>query len=200
MQRPLTFEQFQTQQCRTVPCRECGTINHRRPSRLCHECLQPYHLIKCANLTKKVSSEIRRWKCRTCRYGNNNAGEEAPIALHDDDIVNQLPDLVGSWKRKIKVLTKIPKGARVAAAEAYCALLDQITENNNVTSWARLFGFGYSALKCPPKAPPKDAHQPSLTTIVRNQVNSYMAAPILPSSDETKNNTTGYRDVPLGSE
>ena len=191
MQRPLTFEQFQTERCRTVPCHQCNEINHRRPSRLCHACLQPYHL-RCGKLTKKVSSEIPHWKCATCRNGNNNAGDQN--VPPNDDIIGELPNLIGTWKQNIRVLLKVPKGARVAAAEAYCTLVDQVTEVNSIFSWARLFGFAFSALRRPSKAPSGEANQPSLTTIVRNQINHYMAAPILPPSDDANNNSAGRHD------
>ena len=98
------------------------------------------------------------------------------------------------------MLPRVPKGARVAVAEGYCTILDQVIETNSTFSWARLFGFAYSALKRPPKAPSVEAHQPSLATVVRNQVNRYVSAPILPSQDDTNNNPMGSgskAEVPL---
>ena len=124
-----------------------------------------------------------------------------PNVPNHDDLIDHLPSMLGSWKSNIRVLPRIPKGARVAAAEAYCALVDQVNESNSIYSWARLFGFSFSALRCPPKASPSESNQPSLTTIVRNQINTYIGAPTLPSTEDANNNGTSNRmdrkEVPL---
>ena len=195
MHGPITREEY----IRTVPCVVCNTINNRRRSRLCDSCYLPHHLT-CVNLTKKLSAELRRWLCLTCRNGNNNGEAHLPEVPDDEDIIDQLPHLVKAWKNNIRVLPRIPKGARVAAAEAFCTLVDQVTDLNSIFSWARLFGFAYSALRRPPKSSSTESNQPSLTSIVRRQINNYIAAPKLPAHEDVNNNTPGRSnrtEVPL---
>ena len=143
-QGPITYEGY----LRSVPCHRCNVINFRRPSRICDKCAMPYH-IKCVDLTKRLSRELRSWICATCRnHNNNNEGinaDDLPV-IDDEAIVAQLPQLIGNWKQHIKVLQRVPKGARVAAAESYCKLVDNVGEGNGLFAWARLFGFAYSAL------------------------------------------------------
>ena len=111
--------------------------------------------------------------------------------IQEDEIANQLPEMIGNWKAHIKVLQRVPKGARVAAAEAYCKLVDNVVDRNGIFTWAKLFGFAYVALRCPPKSPRTETNQKSLTSIVKNQINGYMATLSLPVT-QTENNEDNY--------
>ena len=91
---PLTSDAY----ARTVPCGTCNTINTRRPSRLCDGCVRPYH-ITCVGMTKRLSRELRRWVCPTCRNDANNndrgVGADDAQAIDEDEIAAQLPQLIG---------------------------------------------------------------------------------------------------------
>ena len=139
-------------------------------------------------MTKRLSRELRRWVCPTCRNDANNndrgVGADDAQAIDEDEIAAQLPQLIGKWKANIKVLQRVPKGARVNAAEAYCKLVDDVVEGNSIFAWGRLFGFAYSALRCPPRTSSDGSNQRSLTSIVRNQINDYMSHPSLPARQD----------------
>ena len=100
------------------------------------------------------------------------------------------------------MLARVPKGARVAVADALATLIEDVNTSNNIMSWARLFGFAYSALKCPPKTSQNDPNHTSLTTKIRSQTNTYMLTPVLPATSDGNSNraggTKGTLDSDLG--
>ena len=167
-----------------VPCTVCDVINTRKNSRLCDTCSLPYHLA-CAKLTKKLSKELVVWECRHCKlHRAGGADVHQTPALSDAELTQNLPVLLGQWKRHIRVLARIPRGARINAAEALCTLIENVVTNNTTLDWARLFGFSYSALRCP-KNRINDPHHVSLTTKIKEQINGYMSALSLPSVEDS---------------
>ena len=105
---------------------------------------------------------------------------------------------MGEWKSNIKVLSRVPKGARVAAADALATLMDEVTANNSITAWGRLLGFAFGALQCPAKTSVSSPNQPSLATKTRTQINDYMASqrlPVAPKPNEKSQKPT--TDSPL---
>ena len=159
-------------------------------SRLCHTCRRRHHL-KCVKLTGAVSEQLGRWTCPTCLRGGNNTD---PVNnLTDDELSARLHHLVANWKKNIRVLARVPKGARVQAAEALTKLLDDVSDNNNITSWARLFGFSFSALRNPTRTPQSGQAKTSLATKIRAQINSYMDGNSLPDTVVNSNHRQGPR-------
>ena len=181
-----TFQQYARIVIRSTPCRKCEEINTRRPSRLCDTCFLPYHL-GCGNLTRQLSKELLKWTCPTCRQGQVDVNENEPVALNEPELLDRVKSQMGTWKKNIKVLKRVPKGARVAAAEALSTLLENVNEKNDVCAWVRLFGFSYSALRCPSKSSSNEARRPSLATRVRHQINDYLRTLSLPSPDDNNN-------------
>ena len=110
-----------------------------------------------------------------------NRNQEIP----DANLEARLPQLLGEWKKHIRVLSRVPKGARVAAADGLATLMDEVVTRNNIAAWSRLIGFAFSALQCPSKASPSDSNQTSLTTKIRQQINDYMESFILPVATPT---------------
>ena len=159
-------------------------------SRLCHTCRRRPHL-KCVKLTGAVSEQLGRWTCPTCLRGGNNTD---PVNnLTDDELSARLHHLVANWKKNIRVLARVPKGARVQAAEALTKLLDDVSDNNNITSWARLFGFSFGALRNPTRTPQSGQAKTSLATKIRAQINSYMDGNSLPDTVVNSNHRQGPR-------
>ena len=58
----------------------------------------------------------------------------------------------------VKVVQRIPKGARHLAALKLAEILDRYTEENTAEAWAVLFNFAWLRLYQPP-APPKKLQQ-----------------------------------------
>ena len=173
-----------------APCAVCGEVRTRMRSRLCHTCRRRHHL-KCVKLKGAVSDQLSRWTCPTCLRGGNNTD---PVNnLTDDELSARLHHLVANWKKNIRVLARVPKGARVQAAEALTKLLDDVSDNNNITSWARLFGFSFGALRNPTRTPQSGQAKTSLATKIRAQINSYMDGNFLPDTVVNSNLRQGPR-------
>ena len=113
-----------------------------------------------------------------------------------------LPQLLAGWKTHLRVIARIPKGARIKAAEALSVLLNNVINSRTEHAWARLFGFAYGALK----QPMKDAHdvaQKSLSTRIKNQIVHYMDTDALPEverSDASANPRNSARMPPTHAE
>ena len=128
---------------RRVPCPICNTINNRLLTRECDTCKIPYHF-KCVTprLTRRLSNSLLVWSCPTCTgRGDLNQNHQIP----DIELEQKLPQLIGEWKTNIKVMSRVPKGARVAAAEALATLMDDVTANNST-----MRGLGSSGLPLVP--------------------------------------------------
>ena len=186
---PINYKEYLS----SVPCPKCETINTRPNQRLCDKCNLPYHL-RCVNLTQKASKALLTWTCRTCL---DEGGGDNPIIdpTIPENLARDLPEMIANWKRHTKVLARVPKGARVAAAEALDSLMQKVVTDNDVLSWSRLFGFAFDAFKCPSKEPaPGGSNQSSLATKVRAQINNYIQTTSLPPVTDP-NNISRRRDA-----
>ena len=96
-------------------------------------------------------------------------------------------------EKNIRILARVPNGASVQAAEALTKLLDDISDNNNIPSWARLFGFSFGALRNPTRTPQSGQAKTSLATKIRAQINSYMDGNSLPDTVVNSNHRQGPR-------
>ena len=120
-----------TIKCHHATCND--PTNARKKGRSCHTCKLPYHLA-CVGLKQKQSKELLIWNCRRCLDGNNNDGPAPAPYLPDDELATLLPQLVGNWKKNIRVLARVPKGARVAVADALATLIEDVNTSNNIMS------------------------------------------------------------------
>ena len=178
---PLTCDEY----IKSVPCAKCKVTNGRKQGRLCHKCDLPYHL-SCVKLKKKQSKQLFVWTCPTCQT-DDGAGTNIN-QVPDEELIIRLPQLVANWKKNIRVLPRVPKGARIAAVEALCTLLENVSTENSITSWSRLFGFAYGALKCPTTT--RDTlHKTSLSTKIKAQINQYMESNSIPCEIDNDNAT-----------
>lgn len=59
---------------------------------------------------------------------------------------------IGSYKRKIRLLNRIPKGARILAASKLTTIMNECVSNNDAVSWENLLLFSYKALHAPDKS------------------------------------------------
>lgn len=72
---------------------------------------------------------------------------------------------IGILKRRVKVLKRIPKGARMTAALKLSSLLDDCL-SNSLVAWISLFCFSFNALCVPEKSS-------NLTQSVKNNISTY---------------------------
>ena len=86
-----------------------------------------------------------------------NATESMPDIPEDDtDLALHLARL----RQTRRVIRRIPKGARIPAADAMTALIDKAVEQNTELSWARLLLFPFLALCVPVRETTKELKTP----------------------------------------
>lgn len=79
------------------------------------------------------------------------------------DLEKFVKDLT-KFRQTIRVLKRMPKGARVPAAKKLTELIDSCSINDDVQSWMQLLSFSYIALQVPKRSSKKN----KLAVIVRN--------------------------------
>lgn len=88
---------------------------------------------------------------------------------NDSEItIESAVDKLAFMKKNIKVLKRIPKGARVVAAYNLPKIIDKCVQNNDVKSWCDLLFFSYAAFRIPDKK----LKSSSLGRIVKNKINN----------------------------
>ena len=151
-------------------CPKCREVNQRKRLVQCGECTLWFHL-SCVGLTQAQAVAINVWNCHNC------LGQDAaqPDAAAQPPGPEDLALYVARLKSSVRILARVPKGARIAVGEAYTTLLHQARVEPTPYTWARLLAFPFAALATPAKTI-KDPTQPSLATKVKQQVGEYMAA------------------------
>lgn len=87
------------------------------------------------------------------------------IATQSDPIserLNQLP----RYRKNIKVLKHIPKGARCLAATKLSQIMDRCVQSNDSEDWYNLLTYSYTSLR----VPSSDNHKESLTSKVKKNI------------------------------
>ena len=80
--------------------------------------------------------------------------------------------------RRVRTLRHIPKGARVQAASTLANIVEAcVSERSSFVPWRKLFLFASTALAVP--NPPASQKEVSLTTSVKNQLQSFVVQPII---------------------
>jgi len=70
-------------------------------------------------------------------------------------------------KMHSKTLKRIPKGARISAAEALSSCINDCLVSDSIVLWSRILAFSYKSLNIPKKV----ANGPSLTSSVKQNIN-----------------------------
>ncbi|KAI5728591.1 hypothetical protein M8J77_018338 [Diaphorina citri] len=83
-------------------------------------------------------------------------------------------------KSNVKILKRIPKGARNLAASKLSHVINAVVEKNDQSSWENLFLFSYSAFQVPPTNKSR-----SLTSIVKENIST---SPIPVVSENARKN------------
>jgi hypothetical protein len=77
-------------------------------------------------------------------------------------------------KKNVSVVKRIPRGARISVAAHLSQLIDNCTEQNNITDWHKLFLFPYNILHVE-----EDGSKVSLTQKIKNNCTNYPGPPQL---------------------
>ena len=101
--------------------------------------------MRCNNLTKKQADQIPRYECGTCR-GVADPNRAPAVAENQTPNDFNLLHHLRSCKANLSIISNIPKGARITAANALSDLIDKVVESNTSSSWAKLLCFAYHGL------------------------------------------------------
>ena len=92
-----------------------------------------------------------------------------------------------------KIPLKIPKGARIPAADALSQTIDTALESNQPADWMRLQLFAVLGLGIP--STDSREHKSSLATIVKNNIGDFLEnlPQILAATDNNKSNHRNHQ-------
>lgn len=95
---------------------------------------------------------------------NNNPSDKDPHAI--DDCFEDFVLLLARCKSNVKVLKRVPRGARISAANKLSTCIEECLANPFLTkNWKNLLTFAYTSLKVPDKI-----KNTSLATLVKRNV------------------------------
>ena len=153
-------------------CRVCGMIKDARARLIyCVWCKRPNHRT-CVNISGDQAKLITRFACPECRNDSPPTpvlGISASQTTQDFDLLQHLQHC----KANLSVISKIPKGARITAANALIDLINNAIEFNTPLGWSKLLCFTYHGLQTPPKEKP-NSKGPSLVTKIKNQISVFV--------------------------
>ncbi len=126
--------------------------------------------MRISNVVKTSGTETK-YTCKLCPNGDqksfatkkglriHSALKHRGIPLNDSKINEDSSEekdqlkYIGTYKRKFRLLHRIPKGARILAASMLTSILnDCISNNDDETAWENLLLFSYKALHAPEKS------------------------------------------------
>ena len=152
-------------------CRKCGEIRPRKILIECTQCTYRYHKT-CVKVLKKQAEKFAKFICKPCR-DINGPNNDPPNAENPTSANFDLLLYLQTCKSNVSMLGNIPKGARVAAAEALIELIDNVIQSNTPLSWSKLLCFPYHGLQKPKKEKPTP-NSPSLVTKIKNNISVFM--------------------------
>ena len=151
-------------------CLKCGITNTRRPTIPCTLCMGKYH-ITCVNVKRVEARALTNYSCPTCRNATasnsepGNDGQQTPAGF-------DLPKYLKTCRSNVSIINHIPRGARIAAAEALNDLINEVIRSNTPRSWAKLLCFAYHSFQKPKKEKPSP-NSPSLVSKIKHQISTF---------------------------
>ena len=178
-------------------CKGCRCAKSKQPCTSCYPCY----------LSKNKCSNVIHWpnvSNNTPLAASLNNSSVATIPQVDDSIsANVRPNISCDDSTiiddfinfaKIPVLNRVPKGARNQAAAALSAAILSACDSTSPTDWQKLFRFSPICLRKPKRG---GKRQPSLTSSVLKNINSYLNDPLVPleTSDREPRHTAEGEDA-----
>ena len=157
-------------------CPRCGDINKKKRRIECSICNREWHLT-CVRLKRNQADALSCWWCPTCvKHGNSQSQlNETARAKPSPDARNDAADLtmnLTNLRKSKKVVSRIPKGARIQAADALTTLLETAMRETSQATWTKLLAFPLVALAVPPRS--ETCPSDSLTSMIKSQIRQYM--------------------------
>ena len=162
-------------------CPVCGVINPNKTLIECTHCCKRYH-ITCVNNRKSQLKQFTRCSCRSCR-NVSNPNHDTPNTDNQTIPEFDILQYLRTCKSNVSLLGNIPRGARIAAAEAFNELNIDVIQTNSPLSWSKLLCFTHHGLQKPKKEKPTSA-SPSLVTKIKHQVSTLRSFNFPPSKKQ----------------
>ena len=147
----------------------------------CGVCSRYWHMT-CVRLNKAQANALSRWWCPDCvkissqialsaeSFSSQSLNTPATQQLEPDvaDTPADLGLILAGLRRSRPVVRRIPKGARIAAADALASLLEKAVASRESEPWSKLMRFPYEALSAR-----VGTAKGSLTTKIKQQIATY---------------------------
>ena len=120
----------------------------------CTVCRPGWFHVSCLRMTGATAETLKasnNWRCgRTC-----SASGDIPLVNASQQAQEENPQgpsrmMVEPHYPGVKIVQRIPKGARHLAATKLTEVLDRCTEENTTGAWSELFNFAWCRIYQPP--------------------------------------------------
>ena len=197
-------------------CPSCGKTGIRKRYMQCAVCSRHWHM-SCVHLSRGQADALSRWWCPDCvksssqpfrgaepEVGQNvipgdhqtttSGQKSAPPAPQQQEpeapgMDEDLGRILAGLRRSRPVVRRIPKGARIVAADALANLLEKAVASSEHGPWSKLMRFPYEALSVK-----EELNNSSLTKKIKQQITTYADTSCALSSQKDSTKST-YRAV-----
>lgn len=129
----------------------------------CPACQKPYKKKGLKRHWRSAHKELDYYSYHPPSLGSQDAADTQP-----------LPEKLSFYKKNIRILKRIPKGARSTAAFRLAQTIEECTTKNDFKSWETLITFSYAAFKIPEKS------NKSLSHVVKKNIASLSIDDMIP--------------------
>ena len=172
-----TFADDQSPPDILAECPRCNNVSRKKRRIDCNLCNREWHLT-CVRLSRSQADALSCWWCPDCsKHGGSQSQptkSNRAYSVHEGEKDGcNLAESLAKLKQSRRVVPRIPKGARIQAADALRTLLDAAVEEKTTEAWERLLKFPLAALAVPLKRRPR-SDTPTLTSVIKRQISAYM--------------------------
>ena len=178
-------------------CGTCPSQSTRKAAIICSKCGMRWHTA-CARITIAQSRALSVWHCNKCQsYASACTSSGVHVArqsIHQaEDLGSQptLTDHLAHLRRTSTIIKRIPKAARISAADCLSKLIDKAISEPSADAWERFLSFAFVAFRAPDKTA-RDQRVTAASTIKKQIVD--FEAGVTQSPDQR----TYPRKAPLG--
>ena len=164
-------------------CKNCRCVKSKQPCVSCY----PSRKGKCLNASR--TNATPSFSQSSSEAPNNS---QSAVGQPDESVNPIVNDLITF--SKIRVLDRVPKGARNQAAAALSVSIRSACDSSSTKDWQKLFRFSSICLRKPKRG---GKRRPSLTSSVLTNINSYVCDPLTPliPSDRGTSHTSEGEDA-----